>query len=68
MFGDPEAWHKATTAMTWIASVEWLDLAETWESRAEKSFDLEEIRYAAESARLARAIAAWRQMYAEVTS
>lgn len=68
MFGDPDAWNKATTAITWISSIEWLDLAETWESRAVNSFDLEEIRFAAESARLARAMSAWRQMYAEVTA
>lgn len=68
MFGDPEAWNKATTAITWMSSVEWLDLAETWESRAVNLYDVEEIRYAAESAKLARASAAWRQMYAEVTS
>ena len=68
MFGDPEAWNKATNAITWMSSVEWLDLAETWESRATNSFDVEEIRFAAESAKLCREFAAWRQMYAEVTS
>ncbi len=68
MIGDPEAWNKATLAVTWMSSVEWLDLAETWESRAVNLYDVEEIRYANTSAKLCRAMAVWRQMYAEVTS
>lgn len=66
MIGDPDAWYRLEHDATLLSSVQWLDLAETWESRATNSFDVEEIRYAAESAKLCRAVARWRQMYAEV--
>jgi len=67
MIGD-EAVNKLTNCATWRSTVEWRDQAELWESRAEHSFDVEEIRYAAETARLLRAVSRWRQMYAEVTA
>ena len=68
MIGDPDAWHMLERAATLLSSVQWLDMAETWETRAENTFDVEEVRFNAGSAKLARAAAAWRQMYAEVTS
>ena len=63
-----EAVNKLTTVATWRSSLEWHDLADLEESRAVNSFDVEEVRYHAETARLLHAVGRWRQMYAEVTA
>lgn len=69
MFGDPDAWYRLEHDATLLSSVEWRDLAETFESRSlNEHGDYELARYYNATSKLLEAVAVWRQMYAEVTA